>query len=158
MNLRAGPSAEYPLVFNLPTNTLLNVNGCLEDWSWCDVDWEGNRGWIYGDYLYTDWQNRRVPVFEYGASMGFGIVTFSVGDYWGRYYRGRPWYARERYWMHRQPPPRHPRPLPRPPITRPPGRPDAPGNGNRPARPDKPASRPAPDRRPPAADRRAPTQ
>ena len=59
---------------------------------------------MYGDYLYSDWQDRRVPVFEYGASLGFGIVAFNVGDPWGRYYRGRPWYGRERYWTDRMAP------------------------------------------------------
>jgi uncharacterized protein YraI len=156
VHLRAGPSTEYPIVASIPPTSLLQVNGCLDDYTWCDVDWEGNRGWVYGDYLYYDYQDRRVPVLQFGASLGIGIVSFSLADYWGRYYVGRPWYARRNYWMHRPLPPRRPPPPrpfpPRPPVVHP--RPPGP-NPSPPPRPNPSRPRPQPPgtgRPPPSGD------
>ncbi len=147
VHLRAGPSTDYPIVLSIPPSSLLTVNGCLDDFTWCDVDWEGNRGWLYGSYLYYDYQQRRVPVIDVGAALGIGIVAFNLGDYWGRYYVGRPWYARRSYWINRPPPPRRPPMRPRPPSI--PARPPHGGPGGSIPRPPRPnPSRPPPPPRP----------
>ena len=113
MNVRAGPDRDYPLVAQLPPGAPLDVNGCLSDWSWCDVSFDGSRGWIYAGGLSFVYEGERVPLYSYGPQLGLPIITFSLMSYWDHYYRGRPWYRDRDSWEHRR----------MPPHMRPPGRP-----------------------------------
>jgi hypothetical protein len=67
-------------------------------------------------YLTYSYQGARVPFYDYAPSFGIPIITFSIGSYWDRYYRGRPWYGRRDYWVNRSPP-NHMRPQGPPPRT-----------------------------------------
>jgi uncharacterized protein YraI len=127
VNLRAGPDVDYPWIATIPAGSRVSIQGCTEGWGWCDVIAFGHRGWMVGDYLRYDYDNRRVLLPEYGARIGIPIVTFVIGDYWGHYYRERPFYRQRSYWyqrpIRRRPPPRpvyHPPARPRPPQQRPP--------------------------------------
>ncbi|CAN5482307.1 hypothetical protein BH10PSE18_BH10PSE18_30090 [soil metagenome] len=107
VNLRAGPSTDYPVVASLGSGQPFSVAGCTSGYGWCDVVMpDGLRGWVYSaaiDYAYED---RRVPLANYGAAIGIPIVTFALGSYWGNNYRDRSWYGDNRYWGGRPPPPR----------------------------------------------------
>ena len=133
MNLRAGPNRDYPLVAQLDAGAPLEVYGCLNDWSWCDVSTDDTRGWIYAGGVSFVYQGERVPLYSYGPSLGLPIITFSLLPYWEHYYRGRPWYAQRDDWDHRHMPP-HMRPRGRPyagPPPMPHGRPPAGGGPER---------------------------
>lgn len=103
----AGPNQDYPLVAELDAGAPLDVHGCLSDWSWCDVsfgDDEDDRGWIFSDGVSFVYEGDRVPLYSYAPSLGITVITFSVGSYWGDYYRGRPWYSQRDQWEHRRMP------------------------------------------------------
>jgi uncharacterized protein YraI len=149
MNVRAGPNREYPLVAQLGPGSPLDVNGCLSDWSWCDVSFDGNRGWIYAGGLSFVYQGERVPLYSYAPSLGLPIITFSLASYWDAYYRGRPWYSQRNSWA-RRPLPAH---------TRPPGRPHAgppPMPNARPPVSGRPGARGEERGHPAPAERRSP--
>jgi uncharacterized protein YraI len=97
----AGPGNDYPIVARLAPGVAVRVQGCLSDYSWCDVTFGGNRGWVYAGELGYAYDNRRVPIVDYGPRIGLPIVTFSLGNYWDHYYRGRPWYRERDHWEHR---------------------------------------------------------
>lgn len=104
-NVRAGPDRSYPLVAQLAPGAPLRVMGCLDDWTWCDVAFDDNRGWVYGPFLNYAVSGDRVPLYTYGPSLGIAIIGFSLGAYWDEHYHQRPWYSGRADWERRAPPP-----------------------------------------------------
>lgn len=149
VDLYAGPDPGYPTIAQLPAGASVAIQGCTEGWAWCDVIAAGTRGWVAGTFVQYTYQNQPVIVADYGPRIGIPIVAFSIGLYWGNYYRDRPFYRNRDYWFNR---PYVPRPPPRPPIHGPGHRPPGPGarppSGHRP--PPPPSNRPPPgNHRPP---------
>ncbi|MEJ8822101.1 SH3 domain-containing protein [Variovorax humicola] len=135
VNLRAGPSNQYPLITRLAPGLPVTVVGCTGGYGWCDVVLsDGLRGWAAATRLVYPYGGASVPLASYGATIGVPIVAFSIGSYWGNYYRDRPWYGEPRWWGGRPPPPPVPGWRPPPPphagwAPRPPGPGYAPGPG-----------------------------
>lgn len=163
VNVRAGPAREYPVVTQLPPATLVTVQGCLSDYSWCDVLAYANvRGWIWSGNLLHLYQNAPVPIVTYGPRIGLPIVAFVLGLYWADHYRDRGWYRDWRSWDswhrdHDRPPQHRPAPPPHRPDFRPPGRPPA-AQAPAPSRPrsgvpERPRPQGQPQRAPSGAER-----
>ncbi len=99
VNMRAGPSTQYPAVTVIPAGESVEIHGCLADVPWCDVEFYGGRGWVAGRYVQALYQQRRVYVGpEYYRPLGIPTVVFSVGNYWDRYYRNRDFYRERDRW------------------------------------------------------------
>ena len=100
LQLYAGPGPQYPVLLTLYPGVDIGVEGCLPGYQWCDVVLpDGLHGWVYGGGLAFPWMGQGLPMPQYGASMGIPLIGFIMGDYWGRYYRDRPWYGEHRYWQ-----------------------------------------------------------
>jgi uncharacterized protein YraI len=97
----AGPDSSYPEVAQLDPDTPIEVMGCLDDWSWCDVDFDGDRGWVYSPDITYEYQGGYVPLYAYAPGLGVPVVAFSFDAYWGSYYHDRPWYQQRGQWAHR---------------------------------------------------------
>lgn len=158
VNLRAGPSTSYPKITVVPAGASLINNGCLADYSWCDVSFANYRGWLSARYIQVAYQGQRQTLSP-GLAFAAGIaVTAFTQSYWNNYYRGYPWYNT---WG-RYPPPPPPRPYRPPPGWAPPphwGGPP-PGwrapPGYRPGWGPRPPYAGPPPRRPPPPPRRPP--
>ena len=169
-DLRSGPADDYPLVATLSTGVQVSVQGCVPDYSWCDVLVAGTtdlQGWVYGGNLVYPYQSSWVPILGYGPQIGLVVEPFLLDEYWERHYRDRPWYPDRGQHRHapqrsggpelRPPQPNHatteelhpapasPGKLPAPSVqTHPEGPPrhdQAPAQAERPARPEGPRER-----------------
>jgi uncharacterized protein YraI len=98
LNLRAGPSTAYPVVTTMYDGAPVTIYGCQGDWGWCDIGYEGLRGWAAGNYLQVVYESQPVYLPTYAPRIGLPIVTFEFGTYWDRYYYDRPWYRERDRW------------------------------------------------------------
>ena len=97
VNLRAGPSTSYPAVNVVGAGDRVRVFGCLDTRAWCDVGYDGQRGWMSSNYL-ADARERRYTGPRYVDRMDAPVISFSIGRYWDDHYRSRNFYRdRDRY-------------------------------------------------------------
>ena len=102
-NLRAGPSRDFPLISLIPPGQPVELYGCVGGYGWCDVEVAGLRGWLSGQKLQVLYENRRVGLSDYAPRLALPVIAFSIGDYWGQYYQGRPFYGDRERWERREP-------------------------------------------------------
>jgi uncharacterized protein YraI len=101
VNMRAGPSTQYPVVTVMPQNASLTVYGCMNSQTWCDVSWGRARGWVSANYIYVVYKGQQtVLTASIIPVVGIATVAFSVA-YWDRHYHGQPWHGHwDRYHHH----------------------------------------------------------
>lgn len=78
LNLRAGPGVQHPVTGTIKGGDQVSVAGCIESANWCEVTYNDQHGWAYGDYLtakvgekieplYPNRTEIKVPVIEHNA-------------------------------------------------------------------------------------------
>src|SRR4051812_35220023 len=98
VNLRAGPSAEFPVVNRLSRGAPVEVHGCIRQALWCDVSWGRERGWVAAQYLDYFYDGRYVDLPSYVDVVDVPVASFALTSYWSSFYFGRPWYRRQAWW------------------------------------------------------------
>ncbi len=51
LNVRSGPDPQFPVIGMLRNNRRAIVYGCVEGSRWCLIDFRGQRGWAYSQYM-----------------------------------------------------------------------------------------------------------
>lgn len=98
VNIRSGPSVQYPAVGSLAAGSPLTIHGCLSRHTWCDVSAAAGRGWVSGAYIQFDHQARRVYLPAYVTEVEIPVVTFNLGSYWHDYYQDYGFYGEFDRW------------------------------------------------------------
>jgi uncharacterized protein YraI len=98
VNLRAGPGIYYPVIVVVPTHAPISILGCLGDYTWCDVFFQGNRGWMRSIYLQKWYSGYYYSLRDWAPRLGLRVVSFDIGPYWDSYYRERPFYRDRGRW------------------------------------------------------------
>jgi uncharacterized protein YraI len=126
ISLQSGPDSEDPPIVDLQAGTPVDVQGCIEGFSWCDVVVGNDRGWVPGSYVEEEYDSQPVYLIDYGPRIGVPIVSFSIGTYWDSHYHNRPFYSQRNVWSERH---FQPRPPPRPSFAHAPPIPNRGGHG-----------------------------
>jgi uncharacterized protein YraI len=98
VNLRAGPGVYYPAIVVVPTHAPIAILGCLGDYTWCDVYFQGSRGWMRSIYLKKWYSGYYYALGDYAPRLGIRVVSFDIGPYWDSNYRDRPFYRERDRW------------------------------------------------------------
>jgi uncharacterized protein YraI len=96
--MHAGPDYEYPTVAVIGDGGRVEIFGCLDDWSWCDVGYRYDRGWVAGEELVADYHYARQPLYDVAPFIGIGVIAFSFDTYWGAHYHSRPFFHDRARW------------------------------------------------------------
>jgi len=80
LNVRAGPSPQYPVVGFIGASETTQLDGCLENSKWCSVVTADGEGWVYADYLTGDFGGSTVVLSQRPANSEVTIVEAPRGD------------------------------------------------------------------------------
>jgi uncharacterized protein YraI len=76
LNMRAGPGSHYPIVATIQGDSAVEILGCLEAGNWCQVNWQGNQGWSYSEYLAVTETGEQIFVPQARSVLEIPIVAF----------------------------------------------------------------------------------
>lgn len=76
LNLRAGPGPNYKIVDVIAANDAAVVGGCLENSKWCEVEYNGQTGWAYSEYLTTPVEGEEIVLYDNYDRVKVRTVTY----------------------------------------------------------------------------------
>lgn len=76
LNLRAGPGPDFPVITAITSRQSVTVYGCTESRRWCEIDWGGDRGWAYAEYLAFRDADDIVVIADAGDWLDLPVISY----------------------------------------------------------------------------------
>ena len=80
LHMRTGPGEQYQIITTVDSQSDVEVHGCLEKVTWCDINWGSIRGWAAGEYIVYRSDEGIKPLPLAGDMIGIPVVTFTAVD------------------------------------------------------------------------------
>lgn len=77
LNVRAGPGPQHQVIGVLGAGQSTTLTGCLEASKWCSVATANGDGWVYSDYLTSEFGGQQVVLTDRPADSGVVVVPES---------------------------------------------------------------------------------
>lgn len=74
--LRTGPGPAYPVIGTIDRQAIVEVEGCVDAGTWCQVSWNGRTGWTYATYLAHEFQGRTVGLPEVRTQVQVPTIVY----------------------------------------------------------------------------------
>jgi uncharacterized protein YraI len=76
LNIRSGPGPEQPVIGLIKSRQKANILGCIEGSLWCQIDFKGQQGWAYSQYMSLQAGGGRIVVREPANVANVPVVTY----------------------------------------------------------------------------------
>ena len=74
LNLRSGPGVQHEVIGVITNGDEVSVTGCIESANWCEVSYNDQTGWAYGDYLTANVGEEIQPLYPHRAQIGVAVI------------------------------------------------------------------------------------
>jgi uncharacterized protein YraI len=76
LNIRSGPGPEMPVIGLIQARQRAHILGCIEGSLWCQVDFRGQQGWAYSQYMSLQTGDGTKVVREPAHVAAIPVITY----------------------------------------------------------------------------------
>ena len=76
LNIRSGPGPEMPVIGLIKARQQARILGCIEGSLWCQVDFRGQHGWAYSQYMSLQAGDGTIVVREPAHVAGIPVIAY----------------------------------------------------------------------------------